>query len=489
MINKVTSTENIITNLVKKGTIINYNDCAANAIVLDLATKNTLPGDNSLLNATRYKFCSPYYNNVVGTNDDRKPEYKIPRGISMTKKILGCAANTYVDGLSCINCAAGKSSVIGGVCTDCPAGQSSVAGGPCTPCPAGYYCPGGTAEIPCITPSITPRQTYVYSLEMGEVLLNGPSGVAVDSVGNIYITNRSGNTITKRPSSGAAYTLAGSGTEGFADGTGVAARFNGPWGIAVNSAGVVYVADMYADRIRRITPEGVVSTLAGSGIAGFANGTGTAARFNGPVGIALDSAGNVYVGDSQNHRIRKITPAGVVTTFAGSGTRGFANGTGSAAQFSAPYGVAVDSAGFVYVADSGNHMIRKITPQGVVSTLAGTGTQGYLDGISAHLNGIAPDVQFSFPLCVAVDSAGNVFSETNLRIRKITPEGVVVTIAGSGTNGYLDGASGYLDGNGATARFALPNSIAVSEGIVYVADRDNNQIRKLAQTCNPVTGL
>lgn len=152
VINKITSTENIIANLVKKGKIINYNDCAANAIVMDLANKNKLPGDNNLLNATRYKLCSPYYNNVVGTNDvptiivlgngivgynnvvdDRKPEYKIPRGISLTKNILGCAANTYADGLSCIKCPAGKTSVVGGVCTDCPAGQSSVSGGPCTP--------------------------------------------------------------------------------------------------------------------------------------------------------------------------------------------------------------------------------------------------------------------------------------------------------------------------------------------------------------------
>jgi len=156
-------------------------------------------------------------------------------------------------------------------------------------------------------------------------------------------------------------TLAGSGVQGFADGTGTTAKFSWPYGVAVDSAGNVYVADRSNERIRKITPSGVVSTLAGSGNWGFADGTGTAARFNYPTGVAVDSAGNVYVADEWNHRIRKITPSGVVSTLAGSGTWGSADGTGTAAKFRSPRGVAVDSAGNVYVADSDNHRIRKIT--------------------------------------------------------------------------------------------------------------------------------
>jgi DNA-binding beta-propeller fold protein YncE len=154
-------------------------------------------------------------------------------------------------------------------------------------------------------------------------------------------------------------TLAGSGTYGFTDGTGSAAQFYYPYGVAMDSAGMVYVADTNNNRIRKITPSGVVTTLAG-GTSGFADGTGSAAQFYYPSGVAVDSAGMVYVADIYNHRIRKITPAGVVTTLAGFGTYGFANGTGSAAKFRYPFGVAIDHTGVVYVADRDNHRIRKI---------------------------------------------------------------------------------------------------------------------------------
>ena len=207
-------------------------------------------------------------------------------------------------------------------------------------------------------------------------------------------------------------TLAGSGTAGSADGTGTAAQFSGPRGVAVDSSGNVYVADTLNNRIRKITPEGVVSTLAGTATPGHVDTRGTEAKFNFPERVAVDSSGNVYVADTNNHRIRKITPEGEVTTLAGS-TRGFADGAGTKAWFDEPIGVAVDSSGNVYVADSYNHRIRKITPAGVATTLAGS-TADSADGTGTA-------AKFHSPIGVAVDSSGNVHvaDSNNHRIRKI----------------------------------------------------------------------
>jgi sugar lactone lactonase YvrE len=258
-------------------------------------------------------------------------------------------------------------------------------------------------------------------------------------------------------------TLAGS-TTGFADGVATAARFSLPFGVAVDAAGNVYVADAGNHRIRKISPAGAVSTLAGS-TQGFVDGSGTAAQFNNPTAVAVDAAGNVYVADRSNHRIRKISPAGAVSTLAGS-TQGSADGVGTAAQFSNPEGVAVDAAGNVYVADLNNHRIRKITPAGAVSTLAGS-TAGFADGVGAA-------AQFNFPSGVAVDAAGNVYvaDRSNHRIRKISPAGAVSTLAGS--------TQGFADGVGAAAQFSNPEGVAVdAAGNVYVADRSNHRIRKI----------
>ena len=215
-------------------------------------------------------------------------------------------------------------------------------------------------------------------------------------------------------------TLAGSATNhGSADGTGSAARFFAPEGVAVDSAGVIYVADSENYTIRKMTPAGVVTTLAGlAGNKGSADGTGSAARFFAPEGVAVDSAGVIYVADFENHTIRKVTPAGVVTTLAGlAGNRGSADGTGSAARFGRPFGVAVDSAGNVYVAESDNNTIRKVTPAGMATTLAGlAGSQGSADGIGSA-------ARFGRPSGVAVDSAGNVYvaDYDNGTIRKGLP--------------------------------------------------------------------
>lgn len=294
---------------------------------------------------------------------------------------------------------------------------------------------------------------------------NGPYGVAIDASGNIYIGDRFNNKIRKITSEGVVSTLAGS-TQGFTDGTGVTSQFNYPRGVATDAAGNIYVADSGNNRIRKITPEGLVSTLAGSTV-GFVDGIGAAAQFNDPGGVATDAVGNVYVADHYNNKIRKITPEGLVSTLAGS-TQGFADGTGAAAQFNHPNGVATDVAGNVYVSDTYNYIIRKITPLGVVTTLAGS-TQGFADGIGAS-------AQFNLPIRLATDAAGNVYiaDSNNNKIRKITPEGVVSTLAGS--------TKGFADGTGASALFNGPVAVATdASGNVYVADMINNKIRKITQ--------
>jgi hypothetical protein len=212
--------------------------------------------------------------------------------------------------------------------------------------------------------------------------------VAVDSAGNVYVGDTSNSTIRKITSAGVVSTLAGlAGSIGSADGTGSAARFGDPHGVAVDSAGNVYVADSGYDTIRKITPAGVVTTLAGlAGGPGSADGTGSAARFNQPYGVAVDSAGNVYVADTANDTIRKITPAGVVKTLAGlASSIGSADDTGSAARFNGPGGVAVDTAGDVYVADSDNNTIRIGGPAVQLVSAVSTKTHGGAGSFNVNL--------------------------------------------------------------------------------------------------------
>ena len=284
----------------------------------------------------------------------------------------------------------------------------------------------------------------------------------------------SGNyTIRKITPNGVVITLAGlAGSPGSGDGVGSVARFSFSYALAVDSAGNIYVADGSNHTIRRITPAGIVTTLAGlAGNSGSTNGTGSAARFARPTGVAVDSAGTVYVADTGNNTIRKITPDGVVTTFAGlAGTIGSTNGTGSAARFSTPTGVAVDSAGNVYVTELRNQTIRKITAAGVVTTLAGSaGSSGSVDGTGSVARFNFDDT--SFP-SIALDGAGNAYVPDNSTIRKITPAGVVTTLAG------LAGSRGSADGIGIVARFKTPYGIGVDgAGNVFVADTYNNAIR------------
>ena len=295
------------------------------------------------------------------------------------------------------------------------------------------------------------------------------TGVAWVNLTNGRVPDASGSTV---PANGAVVsTLAGTaGSSGSVDGTGAAARFYNPTGVAADATGTVYVADQSNHTIRKITAAGVVSTLAGTaGSSGSDNGTGAAARFYNPSNVAVDAAGTVYVADKDNSTIRKITAAGVVSTLAGTaGSLGSDDGTGAAARFNNPAGVAVDAAGTVYVAERFNYTIRKITAAGVVSTLAGTaGSSGSTDGTGAA-------ARFLFPNSVAVDAAGTVYvaDRGNSTIRKITAAGVVSTLAGTA------GSSGSTNGTGADARFNQPIGVAVdAAGAVYVADQGNHLIR------------
>ncbi|MDV6215472.1 hypothetical protein R1T15_13245 [Mucilaginibacter sp. L3T2-6] len=233
------------------------------------------------------------------------------------------------------------------------------------------------------------------------------------------------------PSSVLVSTLAGSETYGSADGTGSSASFHRPRGIAVDRWGYVYVADSGNGLIRKISPGGVVKTFAGSS-DGFADGTGTSAKFSLPLDVATDAAGNVYVADNYNKRIRKISPEGVVTTLAGSGALGSANGPALSASFAWPHGVATDKSGNVYVADTNNSLIRKIGQDGTVTTFASTGTNGDTDGPAATAS-------FYYPTHLVVDAANNIYisDDGNNRIRKISAEGIVSTFAGSGARGSI----------------------------------------------------
>lgn len=302
----------------------------------------------------------------------------------------------------------------------------------------------------------------------GEVsLFNNPFGVATDLNGNVYVADSGNHTIRKISSDGVVTTLAGS-NQGFANGTGNTAQFNNPRGITTDSNGNIYVADTGNHRIRKITPTGVVTTFAGSN-QGYIDGIGTTAQFSDPSGIAFDSSGNLFVVDATIHNIRKITPDGVVNTFAGGFSSGSSDGITTEARFNYPTGIAIDAANNIYLADTNNHRIRKITPTGIVTTFA-----GFIQGNS---DGSGTSAQFNEPTGVVLDANGNVYvaDKGNHKIRKITSTGIVTTFAGRSTNGNVDG-----NNLGTEAYFFNPTGVAKDvNGNIYVADMSNSWIRKI----------
>ncbi|MFE9680884.1 RICIN domain-containing protein [Streptomyces sp. NPDC006285] len=309
--------------------------------------------------------------------------------------------------------------------------------------------------------------------------LNRPYGVAVDNTGTLYISDSDNHRVRKVTTDGKISTFAGTGVPG-SDGDGgpaVAAQLNSPHGLAANSAGDLFVADAENHRIRKITADGKISTIAGTGTAEFSgdDGPATAAELNYPHGVVVDSAGTLYVSDSDNHRVRKITTDGKISTFAGTGVPG-SDGDGGpavAAQLNSPHGLTVNSAGDLFVADAENHRIRKVTPDGSISTFAGTGTAG-----SVEDGGSAASAQLHLPLGVVVDSTGTLYvsDHNNHRVRKIALDGKISTFAGTGTEG-----SGGDDGPATAAELNYPLGLAVNcVDALYIADYVNNRVRKIA---------
>ena len=324
------------------------------------------------------------------------------------------------------------------------------------------------------------------------------SAIAVDTDGNLFVTDPHSDRVRKVTPAGAVSTVAGE-RRGLQDGAGLSAVFDRPEGVAVDAEGNIIVADTGNDAIRRISRTGVVTTLAGGAPGGFADGTGLAARFNAPTDVAIDTSGNVYVADRNNNVIRKVTAAGMVTTFAGSGVAGFSDGPGTAATFSFPSYLAVDRDGNVYVSDVGNESIRKITAAGVVSTLAGSGRITSSGQLAAQGFGQVRDI--------ALDAQGKVYFEASCGVTR--PFQCIVTIAPGSTTGSLSASSAYgstglavdsagnrysFDSNsrslyvitparvrteiaGREAGWQSPNSFAVqADGSLVVSDNGNSTI-------------
>jgi sugar lactone lactonase YvrE len=339
-----------------------------------------------------------------------------------------------------------------------------------------------SVQVGTETASSASNFTYVYTVStiagdgapafmegMGAAArFDHPLGVAAGEEETVYVADTQNERIRKITTGGDVTTIAGNGTAGFVNGPGLSAEINFPFSLVADGEGNLFVADEENNQIRKITPGGVVSTLAGDSASGYLDGTGKDARFYGPVGIAIDGDGNLYVSDSQNQRIRKITQAGVVSTLAGNGRGSYKDGPHDEAEFNSPSGIGVDQLGNVYVADRDNNMIRKISRDGVVSTLAGNKSGGFKDATGGT-------AQFSNPVGLGVDLAGNVYVADwgNHRIRKISPGGAVTTYAG-------DGQPFFADGEASLAHFHYPTGVAVDHsGIIYVADQVNNRIRKV----------
>ena len=319
-----------------------------------------------------------------------------------------------------------------------------------------------------------------FSGDGGQALsaqMNGPQGVAADGAGNFYVSDTGNNVVRKVAKGGVISTIAGNGTAGNGGdgGAGTSAQLASPMGLAVDTSGNVYVSDSLNAKVRKISG-GVISTVAGNGTPGFGGdgGAGASAQLNTPLGIAVDGAGNLYIADFSNNRVRKVSTGGTITTVAGNGNSGYSGDGGPAinAQLNTPTAVALDGSGNLYIADAGNNVIRVVSPNGSISTIAGNGTAGYSgDG------GPALKAQLISPRAIAVDSVGNILiADGSTVIRQVVfPTGNIVTVGGNGTRGYSgDG------GLALSAQVNGPTAVALDPtGNLYIADTNNNAVRLL----------
>ncbi|MBI4875958.1 MAG: hypothetical protein HY822_15080 [Acidobacteria bacterium] len=308
--------------------------------------------------------------------------------------------------------------------------------------------------------------------------LNNPGGIVRDSAGNLYIADQINKRIRKVAADGTISTIAGDGTFGYSGDGGAAAKATlaNTGGLALDSSGNLFLADSASNVVRKIATGGNISTVAGTTAAGFFGDGGEAGKayLNGPVGVTADPAGNLYIADTRNHRIRKMSSGGTITTVAGNGFVG-RTGDGDAAtgaRLNAPQGVAVDAAGNLYIADTSNFVIRKVTPDGIIRTVAGTGTPGFSgDG------GPATQATLNYPRSVVVNGAGNLFiaDSHNARVRLVTAQGIITTVAGTG--GFGDGGDG---GPATSAQLRFPSAVALgSGGSIYISDTENGRVRLL----------
>ncbi|OQX74092.1 MAG: hypothetical protein B6D61_11905 [Bacteroidetes bacterium 4484_249] len=308
---------------------------------------------------------------------------------------------------------------------------------------------------------------------------NRPFGICIDTVGNLYLADAYNHCVRKISIEGEVSTFAGTGTAGYLDGPADEAKFNQPINICFDDSGNMYVSDFLNQRIRKISSDMTVTTIAGSGIAGLQNGQANEARFNYPRGICVDDTGNIYIGDSWNHRVRKISTNGIVSTWAGGGTTigvqsvgDYVDAADTAARFYTPCELSIDQFNNIFVADAYNHRIRKIDPARMVTTVAGSGEPGPNGG--GFQNGIASEAMFKVPTACHVSLTGSIYvgDGENQRVRKITTDGMVTTLAGSGITGFENGPD-------TLATFDFPRGCVIDYVMhrLYVVDYNNHAVR------------
>jgi sugar lactone lactonase YvrE len=344
----------------------------------------------------------------------------------------------------------------------------------------------GATTRPPATLALAPLQTYAGTgvggyngdgLARSQTQLSTPQGVATDAAGDLFVVDTGNNRIREIASDGTVSTVAGDGVAGYT-GDGVAASAAGlsyPNDVAVDAAGDIFIADTSAHRVREVTSDGIIHTVAGDGVPGATGdgGPATQAELNQPVDVALDGRGDLFISDGTTNSVREVTPDGIIHTFAGTGAAAY-NGDGipaSRANVNDPTGLAIDASGDVFFTDTGDHRVREVTPDGIIHTIAGTGLSGYLGD-----HGLATYAELAAPVALALDAQGDLFVGDigNGTVRVITG-GVIVTLAGTGT----PGASG--DGMpGALSQLDWPMGVAVdAAGELFVADSYVNRVREL----------